>query len=83
MLIRFLTAAIVVSLVPTSLSVADFYLGAGIGPAVEAGAFRRDLEHFAKADGETWKLFGGIELGRHLAFEAATATSSTAPPATA
>ncbi len=72
MLIRLLTAAFVIFFVPTSLSAAGFYLGAGIGPEVEAGVFRRDLERFSEADGETWRLFGGVELGRHLALEAAT-----------
>ncbi len=70
--IRLLTAALIISFVPTSLSAAGFYLGAGIGPEVEAGVFRRELERFAEADGGTWKLFGGVELGRHWALEAAT-----------
>ncbi len=72
MLIRLLTAAFVISFVPTSLSAAGFYLGVGIGPEVEAGVFRQDLERFAEADGETWKVFGGIELGRHWALEVST-----------
>ena len=72
MLIRRLTAALVISFVPTGLGAADLYLGAGIGPEVEAGEFRRGLERFAEAEGETWKLFAGVEVGRHLAFEVAT-----------
>lgn len=75
MLIRLITAAFVILLVPTSLSAADFYFGAGVGPKVEAGVFRHgqsDLERFAEADGETWKLFAGLELNRHLALEVAT-----------
>lgn len=74
MQIRFV-AAFVVLLVPTNLGAADYYFGAGIGPKVEAGVFRHgqgDLERFAEADGETWKLFAGLELGPHLALEVAT-----------
>lgn len=70
--IRHLTAALFILLVPTSLGAASFYVGAGMGPAVEAGSFRRGLEPFADTDGESWKLFAGVELGRHLALEAAT-----------
>jgi len=70
--IRFLAAVLLISCLPASLNAADFYLGAGIGPQVEAGAFGRDLERFTEADGGTWKLFGGLELGRHWALEATT-----------
>ena len=69
---RLLTVLFVFTSVPASLSAADFYVGTGIGPEVEAGIFGRDLERFAEADGETWKVFGGYEPGRHWAFEAAT-----------
>lgn len=68
--IRFLAAVFLISCVPASLSAADFYLGAGVGPEVEAGVFGRGLERFTEVDGETWKLFGGLELGRHWALEA-------------
>ena len=72
MLNKLLRAALLISCVPTCASAADFYLGLGIGPEVEAGVFRRDLERFADAEGETRKFFGGVELSRHWAVEAAT-----------
>lgn len=48
---------------------ADLYAGAGLGGTVESGSFRESLEPYADAEGDAWKLFAGIRMGRHLAIE--------------
>lgn len=63
------TAAFAMLLGASSLAAADFYLGAGLGDGVEGGSFRTGLERFTDSGGDPWKVFAGLQVGRHLGFE--------------
>lgn len=67
-----LAATFALSLAASSLSAAEFYVGAGLGGEVESGSLRTDLESFSDASGDSWKLFAGWRIGPHLAVELGT-----------
>ncbi len=69
MLKKLLMVVLSLALSTTSLVAADLYVGAGIGGKVEAGTFRKDLEPVADSNGDAWKVFAGLAIGRHLAVE--------------
>lgn len=58
-------------LVPTWLGAGELYLGFGAGEKVTASQFERSFQDLGvQARDESWKLYGGIDLGRHLGVEA-------------
>lgn len=74
---KLLTAVLLLALNTAVANAGGFYLGAGLSGEVEGGSFRNDLESLADADGESWRLFAGWELGGHLALEVSRYDLST------
>ncbi len=52
---------------------AGFYLGGSVGDGIDGGAIRSQSTGGLESSeaGETFRVFGGVGLGRHLAFEVA------------